>query len=98
MAADGHSVATRTLRGMFWAYGSYLSGRLLVLLSIAVLARVLSPSQFGLVALALTFTVVLDAVADLRISQALIIADGEEVLSKADTAFTVTVLIGLGRR
>ena len=28
---------------MFWAYGSYVGGKLLVLVSIAILARLLSP-------------------------------------------------------
>ena len=28
---------------MFWAYGSYVTGKLLVLASIAILARLLSP-------------------------------------------------------
>jgi hypothetical protein len=39
---------------MVWAYGSYVGGRLLVLGSTVVLARVLTPDDFGLVALALT--------------------------------------------
>ena len=79
---------------MFWAYGSYVAGRLLVLVSIALLARLLAPADFGLVALALTFTVVLDAVSDLGVSQALIIADEEDLHAKADTAWTVSVALG----
>ncbi|MEY2441026.1 MAG: hypothetical protein QOJ46_452 [bacterium] len=94
MASDGHNVATRTLRGMFWAYGSYAAGRVLVLVSIALLARLLSPADFGLVALALTFTVVLDAVSDLGLSQALIIAEEQDLHAKADTAWTASVGVG----
>jgi PST family polysaccharide transporter len=94
VASDGHGVATRTLRGMFWAYGSYVAGRLLVLVSVALLARLLAPADFGLVALALTFTVVLDAVSDLGVSQALIIAAEDDLGEKADTAWTVSVLVG----
>lgn len=81
---------------MVWAYGSYVAGRLLVLLSIALLARLLTPADFGLVALALTFTVVLDAVSDLGVSQALIIAKDEDLDAKADTAWTVSVVLGTG--
>src|ERR1700760_2426459 len=79
---------------MFWAYGSYVAGRLLVLVSIALLARLLSPADFGLVALALTFTVVLDAVSDLGVSQALIIAPEEDLYVKADSAWTLSVAVG----
>jgi PST family polysaccharide transporter len=94
VASERNSVATRTLRGMFWAYGSYVAGRLLVLVSVALLARLLAPADFGLVALALTFTVVLDAVSDLGVSQALIIAEQQDLDDKADTAWTVSVAVG----
>ena len=47
-----HSLGTRTLRGMFWAYGAYVGGRAVVLVSTAVLAHLLTPADFGLVALA----------------------------------------------
>ena len=72
MSSDSQrSLSTRTLHGMFWAYGSYVGGRVLVLVSTAILARLLTPEDFGVVALALIFTAFLDAIADLGISQAL---------------------------
>lgn len=86
-------VGTRTLRGMFWAYGSYVGGRLLVLLSIAILARLLTPAEFGLVAFAVTVTALLDTVADLGVSQALIVTR-EGVKERAHTAWTLGVGIG----
>ena len=90
-----HSVGTRTLRGMFWAYGSYVGGRALVLLSVAVLARLLTPGEFGLVAFALTVTTLLDAVAGLGVAQALVVAR-DDILRKANTAWTLGLLLGLG--
>lgn len=80
---------------MAWAYGSYVTGRFLVLLTMAVLARLLTPEDFGLVALALTFIAFLEMVSDLGMSEALIIVGAEDVESKAHTAFTVTVLMAL---
>jgi PST family polysaccharide transporter len=94
VAVGDPGVGTRTLRGIFWAYGSYVAGRLLVLGSIAVLARVLTPSEFGLVAFALATTAILDGVSDLGLSQSLIISKDEDVERRADTAWTVSVLIG----
>ena len=94
MASEQAGIGTRTLRGMFWAYGAYVGGKLLVLVSIAILARLLTPEDFGLVAFALTVTVLLDAISDLGVSQALIIVDEDEVYEKADTAWTIGVLLG----
>lgn len=81
---------------MLWAYGSYIGGRALVLASTVVLARVLAPHDFGLVALALIFTALLETVADLGISRALIITREDELLERADTAFMASVALGLG--
>ena len=90
------SIGTRTLRGMIWAYSSYVGGRLLVLVSTAILARILDPSDFGLVALALLGATLLDTISDLGVGQALILEDEDTVLSRADTAWSFSVLMGTG--
>jgi O-antigen/teichoic acid export membrane protein len=94
----GHSLGTRTSRGMLWAYGSYVGGRLLVLISTAILARLLDPTDFGLVALALIFTALLESVSDLGVGQALVVFRGDEerVLEQAETAFVFSVVLGAG--
>lgn len=89
------SLGRRTARGMGWAYGSYAGGRLLVLLSTAILARLLTPEEFGLVALALTFTALLDMLRDVGLAEALIIVPEEEVEELAHTAFTAMAGVGL---
>jgi O-antigen/teichoic acid export membrane protein len=94
---EAHGVGVRTLRGMFWAYGSYVGGRVLVLVSVAILAHVLAPSEFGLVGFALTVTALLDTISDLGVGQALVVAnDDEQFTEKASTAWTISVLLGLG--
>jgi O-antigen/teichoic acid export membrane protein len=97
-AAGGtHSISSRTLRGMFWAYGSYVAGRVLVLLSVAILAHLLSPSEFGLVGFALTVTALLDTLSGFGVGQALVVAeDDERFEEKATTAWTLSTLMGLG--
>jgi O-antigen/teichoic acid export membrane protein len=97
VAGGEQGIASRTLRGMAWAYGSYVGGRILVLLTIAILARLLTPSEFGLVAFATLVTGFLDTVSDLGVGQALIVVrDDDEAHEKANTAWTLTVSIGLG--
>jgi PST family polysaccharide transporter len=93
-APPERGLRARTVSGMFWAYGSYVGGRLLVLLSTVVLARVLVPADFGVVALALTFMVFLDTVRDLGLGQALIVVPDERLASAAQTAFCGSLLLG----
>jgi O-antigen/teichoic acid export membrane protein len=79
---------------MGWAYGSYVGGRILVLVSTAVLARLLTPEDFGIVALAITFMALLEGVADLGLSDALIIQADKVVRERAQTVFVSTVALG----
>ncbi len=80
---------------MVWAYGSYAGGRLLVLVATAILARLLTPAEFGLVALAVVFTELLNTLRDLGVTQALVITPRDEVHERAETAFVVAVGLGL---
>jgi lipopolysaccharide exporter len=95
-APDEQSLSARALRGMLWAYGSFAAGRALTLASTVVLARLLDPRDFGLVALALVFTAVLETVADLGLGQVLVIADQRDLRARADTVFVGSLAIGAG--
>src|SRR5215208_5140753 len=77
-----------------WAYGSVAGGQVLVLVSTAILARILTPADFGLVALALVFIALLDTISDLGLSPALVISKPGELEERADTVFVLTVGIG----
>jgi O-antigen/teichoic acid export membrane protein len=88
------ALGARTLRGTGWAYGSYIGGQVLVLISTAILARILSPSEFGLVALALVFVMLLDTVSDLGLSPALVISTERELRERANTVFGFTIALG----
>jgi O-antigen/teichoic acid export membrane protein len=88
------SLGSRTLRGMFWAYGAYVGGRAIVLVSTAILARLLTPKDFGVVALALVFMTFMETIQDLGLTQALIVSSDEEAPARAQTTFVWTVLIG----
>lgn len=92
--ASSRSLGTRTLRGMFWAYGSYVGGRLLTLVATAILARLLTPREFGLVALAILFMFLLETLSDLGVSQALVIVKEEDELEHAETVFVWSIALG----
>ena len=95
MADKQHSIGTRTLRGVLWGYGSFTGGRALSLIATAILARVLVPEDFGLVAIALTFLALLDGATDFGLSQALITQDDDVVEERAETVFVSSVALGL---
>jgi O-antigen/teichoic acid export membrane protein len=90
-----HSVGARTLRGMFWAYVSYAGLRLSTLVSTAVLARLLTPKDFGVVAVATTVMVFLEMLQGLGVGQALVVAKDDDLGGAANTAFAVSVGIGV---
>lgn len=87
-------VGARTLRGMFWAYSSYLALRISTLIATAILAHLLTPGDFGVVAVATTVMAFLEMLQGLGVSQALVIADDRDVDAQADTAFAVSVSLG----
>jgi O-antigen/teichoic acid export membrane protein len=89
------SLGHRTLRGMFWTYGSYVGMRLATLVSTSILARLLTPKDFGLIALATVFIAFLDTFQGLGVGDALVIAPEDEVEPQAETAFALSSVVGL---
>lgn len=80
---------------MFWSYGSFMGVRLASLLTTAVLARLLVPKDFGLIALALTFMSFLDMLQGLGVADALVIAEDSQLADESDSAFVVSSSVGL---
>lgn len=93
-SGQGGSLATRTIKGAGWLLGWRVASRLLGIANTIVLVRLLTPSDFGLVALALSFSLAIDSVSYLGVPDALV---REPSLDRAmyDTGFTMTVLRGL---
>ncbi len=69
---EARSLAETTLRGTFWTYVTYYSGKGMVFLSTILLARVLTQEDFGVAGYALVTISFLDVLSDLGIGQALI--------------------------
>lgn len=88
-------IGARTLRGAFWAYFSYVGGRLLILVATGILARLLTPKDFGVVGFALIFMALLETVKDLGLGQALVASRPEQVYERADTVFVAGLGLGV---
>ncbi len=80
------------IQGTAWRYASYFGGKLMVFLSTLVLARLLSPEDFGVVGYALASIAFLDIASDLGMAEAVVFH--KEDSRTNSTAFWVSLGIG----
>ena len=92
-AGPSESLAARTAKGAGWLIGWRMASRLLGIVNTVVLVRLLLPTDFGLVALATSFSLAIDGLSYIGVQDALV---REPVLDRAlyDTGFTMNVLRG----
>lgn len=83
----------RTAWGVVWAMAGAGAGKLLTLASIAVLARLLAPAEFGLFAFALVYVAYLETLGDLGSGTALIYWP-DRTRDVAQVAFVLNLLTG----
>jgi O-antigen/teichoic acid export membrane protein len=87
-------ILRRTAKGAGWIVGWRMATRVLGLGSTLVLARVLMPADFGLVALAAAFITSLEALSVLGVDEALIRTESPR-RALYDTAFTINLIRGV---
>lgn len=87
------SLGKSAIRGAAWHYLTFFAGKLMVLISTAFLARLLSPEDFGVVGYALTATTFLDVISDLGIGSALVYYPEDKKTSS--TGFWLNLFIGM---
>jgi O-antigen/teichoic acid export membrane protein len=87
------NLAKATLHGAFWAYASNYSGKLLVFISTAVLARLLLKEDFGIAGYALVVIGLLEVLEGLGIGPAIVYHQTDP--KKLDTAFWIGLAVGL---
>lgn len=87
------TVSQKTATASIWTIGGKFLARILDFVTLLVLARLLSPEDFGLVAIATSLLVIVEAVLDLPLVQALV---RQTELSRPilTTAFTLSLLRG----
>lgn len=86
-------LARRTASGVAWSYGAFASSRLLTLITTAILARVLTPEDFGVVGFATVAITYLAVAQDLGLGGALIY-ERERPQSAANLVFTWNLILG----
>jgi lipopolysaccharide exporter len=95
VATDSGSrqLARSTVGGLVWTALAWGSNRLVVLGLTLVLARILTPEDFGLVTAALTVIAILDAALDLGVGAAVVAGQETGITRRTRTAFTLNVAI-----
>src|SRR3954464_2810995 len=88
------SVLARTIRGAGWVIAWRLGMRVLGLISTLILVRLLTPADFGLLALAASFAQTIDGMMMLGTEEA-VIRQLNPDRSVYDTAWTLNVIRGV---
>jgi len=90
----GNTLSQQAVRGGFWVFALRISDRLLKLVRTIVLARILTPADFGLMGIALLAMSTLRAFSQTGFQAALIQKRGD-IADYLDAAWTVSALRGL---
>lgn len=91
---SNREIARKTAWGFIWNFSAYFLGKIVVLVTTSILARLLTKSDFGLVAVAVVAINYLSVFKDLGLGVALIQRKGD-VKEAANTVFTINLIIGL---
>jgi O-antigen/teichoic acid export membrane protein len=93
-SGDTASLGRTAVRAVLWNYLSFASGKLLVLITMAVLARLLTPEEFGIMGFAVLAVTYLAVLKDLGLGGALIQRrqDAEEA---AQTVYVANLVLGV---
>lgn len=88
-----NDLGTTAARAVLWNYASFASGKVLVLVTLAVLARLLTPAEFGIVGFATLALAYLAVLKDLGLGGALI-QRKDDTEEAAQTVYTLNLLLG----
>lgn len=84
-------LAFKAVQGASWLIVSRFAGKIIDFFTLLVLARILTPSDFGLAALGMSLVAVVDTVLEMPVTQALLRLDAIDK-THLDTGFTLSIL------
>lgn len=91
----GGSLTGRAVKSVAWSTLSFGGSKLLVFASTVVLARLLTPRDYGIVADAMAVLTFFDVVLDLGVGAALIYQQEHGITDRVQTAFTLNLLVSV---
>jgi lipopolysaccharide exporter len=86
-------IQRQVVKSFAWAAASFGGNRLLVFASTLVLARLLAPRDFGVVAVGVTITMYLEAGLDLGLGSSVVYEQEEGITPRVQTAFTLNLIV-----
>ena len=89
--AKSGSILSRTAQGAGWVIGWRMTTRLLGLFSTFILVRLLTPTDFGIVALTMSFLQAISSLSEMGVQEAIIRSDRSD-RSIYDAGFTINVI------
>ncbi|MGB9751119.1 MAG: lipopolysaccharide biosynthesis protein [Roseiflexus castenholzii] len=88
--SQSEGVGKRAVRGTFWSFLSYTSGRLVTFVTTLILARLLAPAEFGVIAYCTLVIAYLDLLNNFGVGHALI-ARRDRLEEAQNAAFVVSI-------
>jgi lipopolysaccharide exporter len=82
-----------TRQGILWSAASFLGARTLTFASVVVLARLLAPADFGVVAAIALFIAVIEIVSDVGMKATVVYEQEKGITERVHTAFTVNLTV-----
>ena len=86
-------LGTKAANAVLWNYASFASGKVLVLVTLAILARLLTPAEFGIVGFATLAIAYLAVLKDLGLGGALIQRQ-DDTEEAAQTVYSLNLILG----
>jgi len=86
-------LGTTAAHAVIWNYASFASGKALVLVTMAILARLLTPADFGMVGFATLVLAHLSVLTNLGLGAAVIQRKGD-IEAEAQTVFIINIVLG----
>lgn len=100
VSSAGEDWSSQTRSSIVWSNAAFVGARIFSSLSLLILARLLVPADFGVVAAITLFTALLEMIGDIGMRATVIYEQEEEVTSRVHVAFTInlglTVVLSVG--
>jgi lipopolysaccharide exporter len=91
VSEGGWAAQTRT--GILWSGTAFVAGKALTFVATLVLARLLSPADFGVVAAIVVYLTLIELVSDLGMQATVVYEQEEDVSERVQTAFTINLVL-----
>ncbi len=85
--------ATATRQGIVWSAASFLGARTLTFISVVVLARLLAPADFGVVAAIALFIAMIEVISDAGMKATVVYEQEKGISERVDIAFTLNLAV-----